>query len=233
MILKRLLIPLASLALGFAPASAQAPAHRPAGGNWNAVVNVTPAGTRVVGNPQAKVRLTEYVSYTCPHCAHFEAASAAQLHLVFVAGGKGSIEVRHIVRDPVDMAIALLTNCVPPARFFVLHEAFMRQQDKWVARLQTMSEGQQKRWNNGDNGSRMRAIASDLQFYDFVSGLGLGRVAADRCLSDGKLAERIAAQTRDAAAAGVDSTPTFAIDGTILAGTHDWATLAPQLAARM
>lgn len=233
MIVKRLLIALSVLALVPGTAHAQPAQHKAAGGNWNAVVNVTPAGTRIVGNPDAKVRLTEYVSYTCPHCAHFEEASAAQINLAFVSGGKGSVEVRHVVRDPVDMTIALLTNCVPANRFFVLHAAFMRQQDKWVARLQGIGEGQQKRWNQGDNASRMRAIASDLKFYDFVASFGLGRAAADRCLADGKLAERIAAQTRDAAAAGINSTPSFAIDGTVLAGTHDWATLAPQLAARM
>ncbi|MBU6266569.1 MAG: thioredoxin domain-containing protein [Sphingomonadales bacterium] len=233
MILKRLLATLSALALGLAPAQAQPPLHKPAAPNWNAVVTVTPAGTRVVGNPDAKVKLTEYVSYTCPHCAHFEEASAGQINLAFVAGGKGSVEVRHVVRDPVDMTIALLTNCVPANRFFILHAAFMRQQEKWVARLQGMSETQQKRWNQGDNPGRFRAIASDLQFYDFVAGFGLGRIAADRCFGDAKLAERIVKQTSDAGAIGVNSTPSFALDGVVLAGTHDWSTLAPQIAARM
>ena len=45
--------------------------------------------------------------------------------------------------------------------------------------------------------------------------------------------DRLANQTRDAMSAGVDSTPSFAINGAVLAGTHDWTTLGPQLAARM
>jgi protein-disulfide isomerase len=213
------------------PAAAE-PA-RAAGSSWNATVNVTPLGSRVLGNPQAALKLVEYVSYTCPHCAHFEAASAAQLKLVFVAGGKGSIEVRHVLRDPVDLAIALITNCVEPRRFFLIHEAFMRAQDDWEPTLQKLGEGPQKRWYDGDKGSRMRAIAGDLHFYDVAARFGLSRPATDRCLSDRALMDRLANQTREATAAGVEGTPSFALNGAMLAGTHDWTTLGPQLAARM
>jgi len=217
-----------------AKAKPAAPVARATGGaNWNGVVTVTPLGSRVLGNPQASVKLTEYVSYTCPHCAHFEVTSAAQLKLVFVAQGKGSIEVRHVVRDPVDLAIALLANCVEPKRFFQIHEAFMRGQDAWEATLQKLGESPQKRWYDGDKGSRMRAIAGDLHLYDVTTRFGLSRPAADRCLSDQGLMDRLANQTRDAMSAGVDSTPSFAINGAVLAGTHDWTTLGPQLAARM
>jgi protein-disulfide isomerase len=217
-----------------AKAKPAAPVARATGGaNWNGVVTVTPLGSRVLGNPQASVKLTEYVSYTCPHCAHFEVASAAQLKLVFIAGGKGSIEVRHVLRDPVDLAIALITNCVEPRRFFQIHEAFMRGQDDWEALLPKLGEGAQKHWYDGDKGSRMRAIASDLRFYPIAERFGLSRPAADRCLSDQGLMDRLANQTREATAAGVDATPSFAINGALLAGTHDWTTLGPQLAARM
>jgi hypothetical protein len=49
----------------------------------------------LLGNPRnAPVKLVEYISYTCPHCAHFEAESDAQLRIGFIATGKGSIEVR-------------------------------------------------------------------------------------------------------------------------------------------
>jgi hypothetical protein len=58
-----------------------------------------------MGNPQAR-RLVEYMSYTCPHCAHFEAESALALRNGPIASGKGSFEVRHLLRDPIDATIA-------------------------------------------------------------------------------------------------------------------------------
>jgi protein-disulfide isomerase len=92
-----------------------------------------PDGGHVVGNPNAPLKLVEYMSYTCPHCAHFEAEGAPALRIGMIASGKGSFEVRHLLRDPIDTAVALLTNCVPANRFFVLHEAFLMNQDHWLA----------------------------------------------------------------------------------------------------
>ncbi|MET0251779.1 MAG: thioredoxin domain-containing protein, partial [Novosphingobium sp.] len=106
---------------------------------WNTTVTVTPAGTHVLGNPQARVKLVEHISYTCPHCAHFEQQADAPLRLTFIASGTGSIEVRHYVRDPVDMTVTLLTNCGPPAKFFLNHTAFLRSQAKWIAPLLSAS----------------------------------------------------------------------------------------------
>ena len=56
---------IASTSLAAAPAPKKA-APRPvaATANWNAVVARTASGTHVLGNPNAKVRLGEYVSYT-------------------------------------------------------------------------------------------------------------------------------------------------------------------------
>ena len=44
----------------------------PKGGNWTMVVNATPAGGFMMGNPNAKVKLVEYGSLTCPHCKAFD-----------------------------------------------------------------------------------------------------------------------------------------------------------------
>jgi hypothetical protein len=52
---------------------------------------MTSDGGHLVGNPGAAVKLVEYVSYTCPHCAHFEVEADAPLRLSFIASGKGSM----------------------------------------------------------------------------------------------------------------------------------------------
>ena len=122
---------------------------KPAARNWNTTVTVTPQGTHVLGNPAAKIRLTQYVSYTCPHCAHFEEQADAQLRLTFVATGKGAVEVRNIIRDPIDLTVALLTNCGPTAKFFGNHAAFLRGQDKWIGPLVNPSPAQRARWTTG------------------------------------------------------------------------------------
>jgi protein-disulfide isomerase len=85
--------------------------------NWNAAVVVTPDSAHRIGNPEAKVKLVEYVSYTCPHCAEFTREADDRIKLGYVMAGTVSLEVRHLIRDPVDLTVVMLVNCGPPAKF--------------------------------------------------------------------------------------------------------------------
>lgn len=201
--------------------------------DWNHTLTITPGGGHLLGNPAARIKLTEYVSYTCPHCARFETEAELPLRLGFVANGSTSVEVRHLVRDPVDLTVAMLTNCGPKEKFFLNHSALMRGQDAWMAPLVNASPARQARWNSGTALVRRRAIAADFGLYAIMARRGYDRTTADRCLADEALAKRLADQTAAAAAAGIDSTPSFAIGDIVLAGTHSWDLLQPQLRARL
>lgn len=220
----------AMLAIGAAPAPK--PRQQPRG-NWLTTVSVTPAGTHVIGNPAAPVKLVEYISYTCPHCAHFQRESEAPMQLLFVQPGKVQVEVRHFLRDPVDMTVAMLTNCGAPTRFALNHSLFLRNQDAWVARMTQAGAGQRARWTNGTNIARMRAIAGDLGFYDLMAQRGYDRPTLDHCLADEAMERRLAAQTKAASDLGVQGTPSFMLNDLLLAGTANWESLKPQIEARL
>ena len=196
------------------------------------MIAATPDGGHLLGNRQAPLKLTEYISYTCPHCAHFNEQAEAPLLLGPVAAGKISVEIRPYIRNPVDIAASLLVACGGPTRFRRLHDLFLARQAQWLAPAANLTDAQQQRWNNGPVSARLRAIASDLKLYQMMENTGISRVRADQCLSDEAAQHRLAAGTEAATQAGVEGTPGFAINGVILAGTYDWATLAPQLAAR-
>ncbi|MFA7585947.1 MAG: thioredoxin domain-containing protein [Novosphingobium sp.] len=207
-------------------------ATKPAPRNWNATVAETSEGGHRLGNPDAPARLVEFVSYTCPHCAAFEKRADSAMRLAYVTPGKLSVEIRPFIRNPVDLAVTLLTTCGAPARFFLNHTAFMRSQDRWIAPLATASTVRQQRWQTGDFASRMRHIATDLRLYDIIATRGYDRQTADRCLTDEAKARRLAERTAEAEALGVAGTPSFMLNGVLLAGTHDWQTLDPQIRAR-
>ena len=208
-------------------------ATKPAARNWNQAVALLPAGGHLLGNPAAGVKLVEFVSYTCPHCAHFELQADAPLRVTYVHNGKLSVEVRHLVRDPVDLTAAMLTNCGPKEKFFLNHAAIMRSQATWIKPLEKPTPAQIARWTTGDRVARSRAIATDFKFYPIMASRGYDRTAVDRCLADQPVAERLAKMTADAGALGVESTPSFMLNGLLLSGTHDWALLRPQIEARM
>ncbi len=68
----------AVLSIGGA-ADAQRVARRAPPANWAAQATLTPAGTHLMGNPAAPVKLVEYVSYTCNHCAAYSSISHGAL----------------------------------------------------------------------------------------------------------------------------------------------------------
>src|SRR5919112_6429232 len=66
----------------------------PKGGDWSQVVNPTSANGFVMGNPNAKVKLVEYGSLTCPHCAEFDEKAVPALIDKYVKSGQVSWEFR-------------------------------------------------------------------------------------------------------------------------------------------
>ena len=80
------------------------------------------------------------------------------------------------------------------------------------------------------NAAGRRAIASDFGFYKLMEGRGYRRTDIDRCLNDEALAKQMAARSaKDWDRPGVDSTPSFAINGLVMPGTHTWQELQKQL----
>lgn len=196
-------------------------------------VQVTEGGHRI-GNPDAKVAVVEFVSYTCPACANYTRNDSGALEMGYVGPGKVTLETRHIIRDPVDMTAALLTNCGAPGKFAQNHKAFMLSQPKWLPIAQSVTAAQRNRWMSGTNASRRRAIASDLGFYAIMERRGYRRTDIDRCLADEVKATSLAeASEANGAKYFVSSTPSFAINGVKLAGTHSWSLLEPQIKARL
>jgi len=197
--------------------------------NWNTVV-AEANGAHRIGNPEAKVKLVEYVSYTCPHCAEFSRAADARLQLAYIMPGNLNLEVRHLIRDPVDLTVVMLANCGPASKFPQNHSTFMLQQAKWIAPLGNASAAQRTRWTSGDGRARRRAIAADFGFYEMMEGRGYSRSEVDRCLSDEAAATRFAEQSqKDWGRPGIGGTPSFAINGVVMPGTHTWDVLEQQI----
>lgn len=220
----------AAAAFASFPAAAQDLATSKPRGNWNTVINEVDGG-HVLGNPDAEARLVEFMSYTCSHCAEFTKTGESAIKLLYVPGGKVSYEVRHLIRDPVDLTAALAAQCGAPSKFFANHTALLMKYPEWMAKARSMTQAQMARWNFGSFGARAQAIASDLDFYEIMETRGYSRIALDDCLKDETKARAIAAQSQaDAEKYGLRGTPTFIMGGETL-DAHDWTRLQPYLDA--
>jgi protein-disulfide isomerase len=201
-------------------------------GNWNTRV-VEEDGAHRIGNPDAKIHMIAFVSYTCPACARFATEGDPALQLAYVGPGRVELEVQPMIRNSADLVATMLAGCGAPSKFMRNHTLIMHKQGEWLDRYVGATDAQRARWQSGSQPSRRRAIASDLGFYKLMESRRYSRVEIDRCLADDAAARALIASSQAAALKhDVHGTPSFVVDGVTLAGTHDWSMLSPQLAAR-
>jgi len=198
--------------------------------NWLATVERTPV-SHIVGNPDAPVTLTEYLSYTCPHCRDFTMSGEQALKLGYVQSGKLRYEYRHAIANPADLAATMLARCGDPDKFPGNHAALMAAQPQINVLRQMATKSQTDRWNFGDKSARRRAVASDLGLYGVFERRGYTRVELDQCLNDQALADRLEASA-DVDWSKISGTPAFAIDGTVLEDVHTWDGLSAALSGK-
>lgn len=207
------------------PAAAVSP---PAGKAWSDVVSATPAGGMQMGNPAAPVKLVEYGSLSCPHCAHFAETGLKPLVAKYVDSGKVSYEYRsYAIHGILDVPLTVLVRCASPQAYFGLVEQLYANQPAVIARAQQGEKQAQAASALAPN-QRFVAIADALGFTDFFSARGVSVDQAHACLANPAGAERVAKDAQSYSDQGIDSTPTLMING-IKTDVADWAGLEPML----
>lgn len=219
-------------ATGNQAATGGAPVAAPAGTDWTQTVSKTADGGYVMGNPDAPVKLVEYASLTCSHCADFSEQASAELKEEFVAKGTVSFELRNYVRDPIDLTAALLSRCGGPGPFFQLTEQLFERQSELLGKYQALGEAGFARIQALPREQIAPALARAGELDTFVQQRGIPADKAAQCLTD-KAAqdELIAMVDRANKEYRLQGTPTFLINGEVVTDASNWALLKPKLVA--
>lgn len=144
-----------------------------------------------LGDPDAPVKIVEYMSMTCPHCADFHNDTFKRIVADYVDTGKVQFIVREFPFDPRATAAAMLARCAPDDKFFPMVDVLMQQQANWA---------------------RAQDAASAL--FDISKLAGFTQESFEACLTNQKLVDDVNAVRKKAAEEfGVNSTPTFLING--------------------
>lgn len=196
--------------------------------DWTRLVRVTADGHFVRGNPAAKVKLIEYASFTCPHCAAFAAESVGPLEAL-IRSGQVSLEFRPALRDMLDLGAAITVRCAGPTRYFGMMQAVFADQNGWIERgvAHLQAQGDDKR----PAPVRVRAAADAAGFTALARKQGLSAAQLNACFADARRNQQLVTQAQ-AHWKRITGTPSFFIgDEKLEAG--DWATLEPILQARL
>jgi protein-disulfide isomerase len=202
---------------------------RAPGKDWSTVATRLPSGAFLWGNPDAKVRLVEYLSLTCPHCAHLEGEAIPPLTAKYIRPGLVNYEVRHALRDGFDYAGSILARCDGPETFFSTLPKVFAQQNVWFARAQSWSRIEQA---EGQQPDQMLPKLARGAGFDGVFGMTNDRI--DACLGNHAEQDLLNAQANEAwRRPGFPGTPTFLINDQMQASIGTWADLDAALAAAL
>lgn len=203
--------------------------------DWTQVVAATPEGGFRMGNPDAKVKLLEFASLTCPHCRAFQQEGLPTIKSKYVATGKVSYEYRPFILNGVDFAPSLLVRCQTPAAAFNLIDAFYDQQPTWVLPFtKPLPDDVQKKLSALPQEQQITAFATQGGLDAFMRTRGVTKAKFDQCTSDKAGIQKLTDIRNDASNNyGLTGTPTFAINGTTQKDVYDWAKLKPMLDAAL
>jgi protein-disulfide isomerase len=203
----------------------------PAGKDWTQVVTITPEGGFLMGNPNAKVKLIEYLSLTCPHCKEFEEKGFPPLRDQYVKKGTVSLEVRNYVRDFVDMTATLVSRCGGADPYFPMTQQIMEQQNEIFEKLQNVPPAEQQRLQGLTPAEQFKAVASLIGIDQFAKQRGITQAKLDACLSDKAAVDKLVDMQQKANTMQIPGTPAFFLNGTMLQNVGTWEQLEPELQA--
>ena len=217
-------------ASGVTPPSAPiANVAAPAGQDWTQTVSETERGF-LMGNPNAPVKLVEYASITCPHCAEFTTDGGAEGIQSYVRSGRVSWEYRPYMIFPTDPGLFSLLRCQGAGSFFPLTEQLYADQRNWAVRGQTYLEANRAAVEGMNDQTRAATLVRETGVDAFFRQRGMTQAQIDQCLGNAANLQRISVDTQHAIQTdNPPGTPTFYINGAIQEGVGLWSALEPRL----
>lgn len=157
----------------------------------------TPANVEIIemtlGAADAPVKITEYASFTCPHCANFHDNQFSLLKSEYIDTGKVHFTYRDVYFDRIGLWASMLARCETP-RFFGVSDLLYSKQRDWLSSQDPV------------------VIADNLRKLGRVAGMADDSI--DACLSDAATAQALVAWFEtNRTADDISSTPTLIIDG--------------------
>ncbi|MEM9797195.1 MAG: DsbA family protein [Pseudomonadota bacterium] len=152
-----------------------------------------------IGDPDAPVKVVEYASFTCPHCAAFHNETFKAFREEYVETGKVHYTYREVFFDRYGLWASMVARCAGTDRYLGIADLIYSSQQSWARQ------------------DSPAAVADSLKRIGAQAGLS--QETLDACLQDAEMAESLVAWYQgNADRDGIRSTPSFLINGDLHAG---------------
>lgn len=200
-----------------------APIAAPAGKAWVDTVSKNADGGYVMGNPDAPIKLVEYGSLSCPHCAKFAQEGYEELTTQFVASGRVSYEFRSFAIHPQDVPLTVLAQCGSPEAFFPLvHQVYSNFDAMNAPLADPATQPKLQAADKAPPAQRFVALAEALGYSEFFAQRGVSLDQSKACLANQDAVKAVADFSQKYSDSGITGTPTVIINGAKVDST-EWA----------
>lgn len=153
----------------------------------------TSAEDMTLGDPNAKVKLVEYASVTCSHCAAFNETTFPAFKAKYIDTGKVHYTFKEFLTPPEQVAAAgfLIARCAGDDKYFTVIDALFR--------------GQQEMFQSGDMRGGLLRVAQSA---------GMTEEQFNACVQDEEALKALNTRVEKAIREdGISATPTFVVNG--------------------
>lgn len=150
---------------------------------------------KVFGSDDAPVTIIEYASLTCPHCRTFHVDVWPDLKERYVDTGKVRFIMREFPFDPRSTAGFMLARCAGDDKWYPTIDLLYRTQENWA--------------RTSDGSGALKSV---------MGMTGMDEAAFEACLQNEELMQQVQSVAEAGRGFGVDSTPTFFINGQMYKG---------------
>jgi protein-disulfide isomerase len=152
-----------------------------------------------IGDMNAKVKIDEYLSFTCPHCEHFHAEVYPKLKADYIDTGKVRLNYHEVYFDQYGLLGAMVARCGGELRYIGIVDMLYDKLRDWAA--------------TSDINEAVDALKK------IARTAGMEDATVDACLHDQKMAEALVAHYQSSVATAFPNdsfqgTPSFIINGT-------------------
>ena len=161
---------------------------------------------RGIGAADARVVVNEWFSLTCTHCAAFQKETFPQVRAKLIDTGRVRYVWRDFPLDQVALTAAMVARALPPERYEPFITALLSSQDRWAF---------------------ARGVNPTDELAKFAALAGLSRASFDTVIGDAELKRAILTdQDLGEKKFGVNSTPTFVMNGKAIPGAVSYEDFA-------
>ncbi len=140
-----------------------------------------------------------------------------------------------MIHGPIDVAANIVARCSGLKTFFPLTKALYKDQPILEAKVQATPQDKLNEIQNLPTNQVFVTYATLLGLQDWAAARGLPQAKSNQCLSDQKMIDREVQITTDVNTTYPEfsGTPSFVLNGKMLAKTGNWEQLKPQLDAAL